>query len=79
MNTLTVPAIMVMSLALLLAAIILLALLPSKCFKSHTSVFYFNISLADAVMAAAGMTVLLIPARSVIFLNYQKLIFMVLR
>ena len=50
-NVLSVPAMVVLGGTFILAAIILIALVVSHCYKSSNDIFYFNVSLTDMMMA----------------------------
>ena len=82
-NILTVPSLFLLGAALFLAAIIQLTLILSKCYKFPNSLLYFNISLADAIMAVTGIQMVLVSADSSTWTNIQfheiSLAFLVLR
>ena len=72
-ETLAVPSILVLGAALVLAGIIMFALILSKCYKFPNSLLYFNISLTDAIMAAAGIAMVSVPTNSTTWLKYHTI------
>ena len=60
-EALTVPILVLLVGTLLLAGIILVALAMSGCFRNPTALLYFNMSLADVLMAFIGISLLLLP------------------
>ena len=63
-NMLTVPSLFLLGAALVLAVIILLALVSSKCFKFPNTLLYFNIAVADAFMTVAGIIMLSVSIKT---------------
>ena len=59
-----VPCVLLLAGTLVLAGIILVALVMSGCFKNPTSLLYFNLSLADALMAFTTIPLLLLPTET---------------
>ena len=47
-----------------LAVIILVALASSQFYKSSSDIFYFNLSMADAIMAFIGILIVALPENS---------------
>ena len=72
-NILTVPLLFLLGAALFLAAIIQLALILSKCYKFPNSLLYFNIALADAIMAVTGIYMVAVPANSAVWVKLYQL------
>ena len=72
-ETLAVPSILVLGAAVVLAGIIMFALVLSKCYKFPNSLLYFNISLTDAIMAAAGIAMFLVPTNEATGSKYHKI------
>ena len=69
-DVLTVPSLIVLTGTLVLAVIILVALVLSQCYKSSNSIFYFNLSLADIIMAFVSI-IMFIPNDSLSWNTYQ--------
>ena len=73
-DSLEVPSFMLLGVSLVLSGIIMLALVLSRCYNFPNSLLYFNISLTDAIMAAAGIAMFLVPTKSATWFNYHQIV-----
>ena len=59
---LAVPSMVIQCVTLLLSVVSLIALVSSRCFRTCSALFYFNLTVADAIMAFLGIAVLAAPS-----------------
>ena len=58
---LTVPSLIVMIITFFLAGVCSLALLSSQCYQSSNALFYFNLTVTDAIMSFSGISIIILP------------------
>ena len=60
-DDLLIPSLVTVVTTFFLACVILVALVSSQCFRSSNAMLYFNITMADAIMAFFGIFALALP------------------